>query len=59
MKNKVKSLLMVLTVAFGLFVGVVGCSGECEHTYTDKVVAPTCDGGGVYLTHLHAMRGFV
>lgn len=49
MKSKVKSLLAVFAVAFGLIVGVVGCSGECEHTYTDKVVDPTCSGGGYTL----------
>lgn len=46
MKIKVKSLLMVLAAAFGLSFGLAACSGECDHTYKDEVVAPTCTEAG-------------
>lgn len=46
MRNKIKTLLMVFALAFGFSVGIVGCSGECNHTYTDEVIAPTCVEGG-------------
>ncbi len=53
MGNKIKTLLMVFALTFGLSVGAVGCAGNCEHTYADEVIAPTCVEGGAYLTRLH------
>ena len=49
MRNNIKMWLMVVALTFGLSVGVVGCAGNCEHTYTDKVIAPTCVEGGYTL----------
>ncbi len=46
MGNKIKTLLMVFALTFGLSVGAVGCAGNCEHTYADEVIAPTCVEGG-------------
>lgn len=50
MRNKIKTLLMVFALTFGLSVGAVGCAGNCEHTYADEVIAPTCVEGGIPYT---------
>lgn len=50
MKNRAKFLLVVFAVALGLSACFIGCSGDCEHTYTDKVIAPTCTEAG-YTVH--------
>lgn len=51
MKKKNYTVLAAIVVVCFLVTGMlVGCSPECQHTYVDKVVEPTCTEGG-YTEH--------